>query len=66
MNHGNCNIKTTESIQVFYRNIGQIGVKGYAKSDLPDEDRRTGFDFYHKYIVYTDSDGNQYATTVVY
>ena len=52
-----------ESIQVFYRNIGQIGVKGRARTDTPTENRGSGFDYYHKYIVYTASDGKQYAAS---
>ena len=52
-----------ESIQVFYRNIGQIGVKGSVEADTPTRNPGSGFDYYHKYIVYTASDGKQYAAS---
>ena len=52
-----------ESIQVFYRNIGQIGVKGPVGPDTPTSNPGSGFDYYHKYIVYTASDGKQYAAS---
>ena len=40
-----------ESIQVFYRNIGQIGISGPAKADTPTEDHGSGFDYYHKSLL---------------
>lgn len=40
-----------ESIQVFYRNIGQIGVKGPVGPDTPTENPGSGFDYYHKSLL---------------
>ena len=51
-----------EKIEVFYRNIGQIGLTGNTP-DTQAMDNGHGLDYHHKYLLYTDKDGNQFAVS---